>query len=398
MPDLLADAAAPCLEGRGLAARMTRPMQPDPVRFVIGIATFCVALLWPDAGTGQLAGESTGRAITVATWGGPYQHSQEKAFFEPFTKETGIDINIERYDGGLVELRRQVANGEIKWNLIDMTMADNRAACRQGLLEPIDHAILLPAPDGTPAEQDFIDGALTECTVSPIVYAMVVAYNRDAFPGNRPTRIEDLFDLERFPGMRSLQRVPEANLEWALRSYGVPREDIYQLLSTERGLRLAFRRLDDIRGHVHWWTSVNTPLELLVNGDASMVSVYNGRAFDAAVIHGHPVEIIWDAQIYELGAWGVPKGTRNLDDVLAFVRFATGTRPLAEQTRYIPYGPARRSSMKLVSTHAQTGVDIHSHLPTNPLHFGTAIQKDTEWYASLYDRIKVRFETWLTRQ
>ncbi len=376
---------------------VTRPMQSDPVRIVI--SALCIVLFWPIVGIGPLADEPTGRAITVATWGGPYQYSQEKAYFEPFTKKSGIDINIERYDGGLAELRRQVGNNEkTRWNLVDMTMADNRAACKQGLLERIDHAILLPAPDGTPAEQDFIDGALTECGVSPIVYAMIIAYNRDAFPGNRPTRIEDLFDLERFPGARSLQKGPEANLEWALKSYGVPREDLYQSLSTKRGLWLAFERLEDIREHVRWWTSVNTPLELLVDGDVTMASAYNGRAFDAAVIHGHPIEIIWDAQIYELGAWGIPKGTQNLDEVLEFIRFATGTRPLADQTKYIPYGPARRSSMKLVSTHAQTGVDIRHHLPTNPVHFGTAILKDTEWYASLYNRIKVRFDTWLTQQ
>ena len=137
-------------------------------------------------------------------------------------------------------------------------------------------------------------------------------------------------------------------------------------------------------------------MDLLVSGDVTMASAYNGRAFDAAVINGHPIEIIWDAQIYELGAWGIPKGTQNLDDALAFIRFATGTRPLADQTKYIPYGPARQSSMKLVSTHAETGVNIHHHLPTNPVHFGAAIQKDTEWYGSLYDRIKVRFDSWLT--
>ena len=383
MPDLLVEAT---------------PTRPDPVQSLIGMAVICILSLWPGAQASLLADESSGRAITVATWGGPYQYSQEKAYFEPFAKRSGIAINIERYNGGLAELRQQVASGAAKWNLLDMTMADNRAACKQGLLEQIDHASLLPAPDGTPADQDFIEGALTECAVSPIVYAMVIAYNRDAFPGNRPTRIGDLFDLERFPGRRSLQKVPEANLEWALRSYGVPREDLYQLLSTRRGLWLAFKRLDDIRDSVHWWTSVNEPVELLANGDVTMASVYNGRAFDAAVIHGHPVEIIWDAQIYELGAWGIPKGTPNVDDVMAFIRFATGTQPLAEQTKYIPYGPARKSSMKLVSTHAQSGVDIRQHLPTNPVHFGGAVRKDTEWYASLYDRIKVHFDTWLARQ
>ena len=335
------------------------------------------------------------RAITVVSWGGPYERSQRKAYFEPFTKATGIRIDVERYDGGLEELRRQVNGGDVDWDLVDMTMADNRAACRQGLLEPLDHSRLHPAPDGTPASGDFIDGALTECGVAQIVYAMVAAYNRDAFPGERPSRIADIFDLRRFPGTRALQRSPEANLEWALRSYGVPRQDLYQLLSTDRGLRLAFERLDRIRDHVVWWTSTDQPVEMLISGEAVIASEYNGRLFEVAAIQGHPIEIIWDGQVYELGTWGIPRGTRRLNDVHEFIRFATGTHPLAEQARYIAYGPARRSSMKLVSTHAETGEDMRPHLPTNPVNFRTAILKDTEWYASLYDRIKARFDAWL---
>ena len=356
----------------------------------LGIASLCLVALGASA-----ASESADRTITVATWGGPYEHSQQKAYFEPFTEETGIRIEIARYGGGLAELRRQVGSGEITWDLVDMTTADNRAACNQGLLEPIDHSTLRPALDGTPAAEDFVDGALTECGVSQIVYAMVIAYNRDAFPGERPSRMRDLFDLRRFPGKRALQKLPEANLEWALRSYGVPREDLYQLLSTERGLRLAFERLDSIRDKVIWWTAIEQPVELLVSGEAVIASQYNGRLFDAVVAHGHPIEIVWDAQIYELGSWSIPRGAPHLDEAMEFIRFATGTRPLAEQAKYIAYGPARRSSMQLVSTHAETGVDMRPHLPTSPANFETAILKDTEWYGSLYDRIKARFDAWL---
>ena len=360
-------------------------------------AALGIAVLWLlGAGANGGAGAADAdRAITVASWGGAYEHSQVKAYFEPFTKKTGIRIDIERYDGGLAELRQQVNGGDVAWDLMDMTMADNRAACRQGLLEPIDHTVLLPAPDGTPASRDFIDGALTECGVSQIVYAMVTAYNRDAFPGERPTRLRDIFDIRRFPGKRALQRGPEANLEWALMSHGVPRQDLYQLLSTERGLRLAFERLERIRDDVVWWTSTDQPVEMLVSGEAVIASQYNGRLFDAAAVQGHPIEIIWDGQVYELGSWGIPRGTQRLDEALEFIRFATGTRPLADQARYIAYGPARRSSMKLVSTHAQTGVDMRPHMPTSPANFRTAILKDTEWYASLYDRIRARFDAWL---
>ena len=365
---------------------------------VLGLASAWLMGAAPNAAWALevVAGTSLERSITVASWGGPYEHSQIKAYFDPFTEKTGIRIDIARYDGGLAELRQQMeTDGVAGWDLVDMTMADNEAACRQGLLEAIDHSSLLPAPDGTPASRDFIDGALTECGVAQIVYAMVLAYNRNAFPGERPSRARDLFDLQRFPGKRALQKGPEANLEWALRSYGVPDEDIYSLLSTERGLRLAFERLDVIRDHVIWWTSTDQPVELLVTGQAVIVSQYNGRLFDAAALQGHPIEIIWDGQIYEIGTWGIPRGTPRLDDVLQFIRFATGTRPLAEQARYIAYGPARRSSMKLVSVHADTGVDMRPHLPTSPGNFRTAILKDTKWYASLHDRIRKRFDTWL---
>ena len=358
-------------------------------------AALGLASLWLVGPGAHAASEASDRTITVATWGGPYEHSQVKAYFEPFTEKTGIRIRTERYEGGLAELRRQVSRGEITWDLVDMTMADNRAACNQGLLESIDHSMLLPALDGTPADEDFVEGALTECGVSQIVYAMVAAYNRDAFPGERPARIKDIFDVRRFPGKRALQKIPEANLEWALRSYGVPRQDLYQLLSTERGLRLAFERLESIRDQVIWWTSVDQPIELLVSGEAVIASHYNGRLFDAAVVHGHPIEIIWDAQIYELGSWGVPRGTSRLDEVLEFIRFATGTRPLADQAKYIAYGPARRSSMTLVSRHEETGVDMRPHLPTSPANFETAILKDTEWYGRLHGRIKSRFDAWL---
>ena len=368
--------------------RPQRPLTPCAAALAVGIG---IALL----GRPHDAAAADERAITVASWGGLYERSQVKAYFEPFTAATGIRVEVARYDGGLAELRRQIEEGTASWDLLDMTMADNRAACEQGLLEPIDHAILLPAPDGTPARRDFVDGALTECGVSQIVYATVIAYNRDAFPGERPGRMADLFDLARFPGKRALQRGPQANLEWALMSYGVPRQELYPLLSTARGLRLAFERLDSIRDEVVWWTGTDEPVALLLSGEVVMASQYNGRLFEAATLQGHPVEIIWDAQVYELGAWGIPKGTPRLDDVLSFVRFATGTRPLADQARYIAYGPARRSSMRLVSTHAEAGIDMRPHLPTDPTNFATAILKDVEWYASLHDRIKSRFDTWL---
>ena len=111
-------------------------------------AALGIAVLWLlGAGANGGAGAANADwAITVASWGGAYEHSQVKAYFEPFTKKTGIRIDIERYDGGLAELRRQVNGGDGAWDLVDMTMADNRAPAGRDCSSPSTTRCSSPRP------------------------------------------------------------------------------------------------------------------------------------------------------------------------------------------------------------------------------------------------------------
>lgn len=338
-----------------------------------------------------LAAES----LTIVSWGGVYEESQRKAYFEPFTQQTGIQIDVVQYNGGIAEIREQVESGEVTWDVVDLVKSDAIQACETGLLETIDHDELPPAPDGTPAREDFYNDALGPCSVGEVIYATVLAFNAHAFPGRKPQTVSALFDLERFPGKRALQRQPIAILEWALRSYGVPRQDIYNLLSTGRGLDLAFERLDTIREQIVWWEDGSAPARLLASGEVAMASGYNGRFFDAAVREDQPIQTIWDAQLYDYSVLGIPRGTPNAETARRYVRFATSTEQLAEQAKYISYGPARKSSSAQVWKHAGTDIDIRPHLPTYPPNFERAIRKDHEWYARTHDRLLERFFEWL---
>lgn len=334
-------------------------------------------------------------ALTIVSWGGAYERSQTKAYFEPFTEQTGIEIEVVQYNGGIKQLREQVESGDVSWDVIDLIKSDSIQACEQGLLETIDNDKLPPAPDGTPAREDFYEGALSRCSVAEVIYATVLAFDVRAFPGRKPQTVSALFDLERFPGKRSLQRQPTAVLEWALRSYGVPRQEIYDLLSTERGLDLAFERLDSIKDEIVWWEDGATPARLLADGEVVMASGYNGRFFDAAINEHQPIQTLWDSQLYDYSVLAIPRGTPNEDTARRFVRFATRTEQLAEQAKYISYGPARRSSMDRVWKHAGTGMDMRPHLPTYPPNFERAIRKDHEWYARTQERLEERFTDWL---
>jgi len=338
------------------------------------------------------------RTLTVLTWGGSYEQAQREAVFDRFTSKTGIAIETVRYNGGIESLRKHLAEtDEPRWDVVDMIRADARAACALGLLEPLDPAILAPAPDGTAPRADFIDGAFGRCFVAQLVFATVIAYNDEAFPGEKPRTVADFFDTERFPGKRALRKAPVGMLEWALRSYRVPRSQIYDLLSTERGLRLAFRRLDSIRDDLVWWRGGAEPVEMLTSGQAVMATGYNGRFFSAQTVGGAPISIIWDGALLEYNTWAILKGTPDKDMAEEFIRFATESAQLGDIANRISYGPARQSAQRRVGLHVDTGVPMRAHMPTTDRHISSAIRKDDRWYSQTEALRQRRFEAWLAR-
>ena len=355
----------------------------------LALAFAALAALGGGAGAGE-------RTLTVVTWGGAYEASQRAALFEPFTEATGIAIETVTHAGGVEPLRRHLAGeGPPEWDVIDMIRADARTACRAGLLEPFDRSILAPAPDGTPAAEDFIRGAFGPCSISQLVFATVIAYDDRAFPGEKPQTVADFFDLAAFPGRRALRKAPVGLLEWALRAYRVPRTQIYDLLSTERGLDLAFERLDHIRDETVWWQDAAEPVELLRSGRVAMATGYNGRFFHAQVMEGAPISIIWDSALLEFNNWAIPRGTPDRDLAERFIRFATASERLGDLANRISYGPARISAQSRVGLHVTAGIPMRPHLPTAPRHLAEAIVKDHAWYAQTAELRRRRFEAWL---
>ena len=128
-----------------------------------------------------------------------------------------------------------------------------------------------------------------------------------------------------------------------------------------------------------------------------MASAYNGRLFSLIEEKKQPVAMLWDWQVFDLDGWIIPKGTKNLDEVKKFVKFATDTQRLADQAKYISYGPARASSAPLVGKHAELGIDMKPHMPTNPANAKTTLLYNYEWWADHRDDIDQRFQAWLAK-
>lgn len=333
--------------------------------------------------------------LTVATWSGPYGRAQASALFRPFGEDRRVDVRIALYDGGLEELRRMVSARHYDWDVMDLELPDAIAACRLGLLEPLETASLPPGADGTPAQRDFVPNALGPCWVGSVVYAQVVAYSSRRFGDARPQTIADFFDLARFPGPRAMRRgSAKFNLELALLADGVPAANVYAVLATPAGILRALAKLDSIRHALIWSTSSAESVAMLKDGHAAFATALNGDLYDAAQ-HGNGVRAIWDHALYELDVFGVPRGNPQKARALDFIRFATGSQYLAGVANWVPYGPARRSALAFVGRNPETGTAMAPYLPTTKTHFVNAFAVDDAWWQSHGETVETRWQAWV---
>ena len=336
-------------------------------------------------------------SLTVVSWGGSYARACVKGYHERFTAETGIAIDLEDYNGGLAQILAQVETGNVYWDVVDLDVPDMVRGCDEGLLEAIPIDSLPPGADGTPAAEDFVARAVTDCGPATIFYSTVYAYNEKHVPGEKPAAIADFFDLERFPGRRGMRRSPLVNLEFALIADGVPLDEVYAVLDTPEGVDRAFRKLDAIKDRIVWWEAGAQPPQMLADGEVVMTTAPNGRIFNAQVLEDQPFVIVWDGQVLDTGGLAVVAGTPRLEAAMEFVAFASTARSIAGIGRYIAYSPTRRSALPLITTHAETGVDMNPHMPTSPRNASRALHKDWEWWSDHGDEMNERFGTWLAR-
>ncbi|WP_136442983.1 extracellular solute-binding protein [Pacificoceanicola onchidii] len=349
-------------------------------------------------------GHGMADSMTLVSWGGAYQSSQQKAYVEPYlAMNDGVSSTWDESSAEAVaKLRAMNEAGNVTWDVVDVVAADAIRLCDEGLALEIDpDSDLAAAPDGTSAEDDFGDLLVSDCFIPQIVYSTTFGYRTDLVPEgvDAPSDICSVFDLETYPGKRALEKRPINNMEWALLCDGVAKEDVYDVLETDEGQDQALAKLGTIKDSVVWWSAGADTPQLLADGEVFMGSTYNGRLFSAIVEQNQPIGMMWDAQVFDLDGWIIPAGLS--DDRLArakdFVKFATDTQRLADQSKYISYGPARASSAPMVGQHAELGIDMAPHMPTDPANAANTFLYNYEFWADYRDDIDAKFQAWLAQ-
>ncbi|MDQ1043461.1 ABC transporter substrate-binding protein [Streptomyces sp. V4I2] len=328
--------------------------------------------------TAASGGGKSSKTLVVRDSGGTYGDANQKAIYEPFTKETGIQIQVVNIQ--YAQMLAQVQQGRPQFDVIDDSMSDFLRFKKAGATEDLDYDRLKNFKNAGIAK-----ALVTSNAIGKNYWASVMAYRTDVWGGQKPSSWADFWDTKAFPGDRSLQGLDADRpvLEFALLADGVPLDKLYPL-DVDR----AFTSLDNIKGSVKkYWDTGALPGVLLGRKEVVASDVWHGR-LDALIQQGSPLAYQWNGARRQSNALGIPKGAANLDTAYQLIDFALRPDVQAAYAELYPMAPSVPAAYKkLVPATA-------ANLASSPEHLKSGFDMDVQWWDENGDAVAKRWQEW----
>jgi putative spermidine/putrescine transport system substrate-binding protein len=314
--------------------------------------------------------------VYVNSYGGVWETSWRKAFFEPFTAQAKIQIKT--VPGvSFAKLKAQVQTRNYAWDVINIGEVEYAQALLEGLLERVDAAAA--KADQLPPQ------IVREYGIVSYSLGTNIVYRKDRFPNGGPQSWADFWDVKRFPGPRCMYDRPFTALAFALLADGVPADKLYPM-----DIDRAFRKMSELKPHIKvWWKEGSQSQQLIRDGEVDMIAMWSARAIDL-IDDKVPIEIVWNGAELSYANLMVPKGDPNAAAAWAFCGFVAQAKPQAEFAMMLPYGPANPGARALM-TQARL-----KQTPAWPDNEKVSFKHDTAWLAPRLPQIRERWSQWLT--
>jgi putative spermidine/putrescine transport system substrate-binding protein len=331
--------------------------------------------LAPLAGSALGAGSAHAAAkeIVVSNFGGDAAKYMAEAWGQPFTADTGIPVNVV---GGAPlpgKIRAQVDAKEVVWDVCD---ADGFIAIdlgRKGYLEPIDYNVV---------DKSMIrEGWAWEHGIANYAFSFVIAYDSEKLGGKAPNGWDDFFNVEKYPGKRTMWKYMMGAAEGSLLADGVPPDKLYPL-----DMDRAVKKMQSIKDHLIFWESGAESQQMFLDGEVVMGCIYSTRSSILERDTKGRVKWIWDGANYCPAAWVVPKGNPAGADVQKFIASTLIPERQIKLLDTLGNSPSSPAAAKLLTPEQQR---IDPGFPTN---LAKQVVRDENWYADHYDDA---LNTWL---
>jgi mannopine transport system substrate-binding protein len=270
------------------------------------------ALLW-SLSSPQSA--TAAEQVIIASTGGAYDRALKEAWFDPFTKATGIEVVVVVATNAEMRAKASamVKTGNVTWDLY-----------LDGEIQAASKAHREVTEDLTEFCRQFIDrkdlgphacapgGALLQST------ATLLAYRPGKAGDPVPETWADMWDTKKFPGGRAFPNFddPWRVMAAALLADGVSRDKLFPL-DVDRALK----KLDEIRPAVSiWWKTGDQSVQGFRNGDYSLGQIWLTRA-KAMQSEGLPIGWSYKASFLVGDRIAVVKGAPHRDNALKLIAF-----------------------------------------------------------------------------
>jgi putative spermidine/putrescine transport system substrate-binding protein len=344
----------------------------DRRHFVSAFAAVAATAALPRAA--RAAKKFEGQTVVFASWGGSFQDAQKAAFCEPFAQETGATV-VQAGPISYAKLRAMLESGAPTWDVVDVGLDFFYSGAADKLFDPIDTSIV---------DVKRIDPRYRhENGVGDIVWSYNLGYSKSVYTeANRPRSWADFFDLNKFPGRRMMRDRVTPMLEVALLADGVSPDKVYPL-DVDR----AFKKLDTIKKQSVFWSTNSQSQQLLVDGEANMGVIINGRLFDA-VQKGANLGIEWNQHIRSFDYLIVPKNVKDRALAMALINQSTLPEAQAKVANLMALAPTNPDAFKYIDD------KVKPWLTTNPAFASTGIPLDQAYWQDHLKPLTERWEQW----
>lgn len=332
------------------------------IRSFLGAYAVATALL-----AGSALPTQAQTAVTYAGWGGHTSESVLSGLFAD-AAQMGVEVHDE-LSGGWAGIKAHLASGAPGWDIADIGFARCEEASQAGLLMPIDYSII---------DKSKIPAALAQPNyVGTYTFSYGLAYQKSKYP-EAPQTWADFWNIEKYPGRRSMNGQGLYALEAALMADGVKPEDVYATLKAPGGFDRAFKKMEEIKPNVAvWWRSPADVMQLMRDGEVDMAIFPNGRAMTLAM-DGIDVGFQWNQGFLDMTGWLLPKNAPNPEAAMKLINSALDPVNQAKFAVMSGYGPANPKAF-------DTGIispEQMMWMPTAPDNLAKQILVDPTWYAS----------------
>lgn len=318
--------------------------------------------------------------VVVRNPGGAWSDTQKQYIYDPFTKETGIEVII--VPSTLTKMLTMVKSGNSELDVADAGLDGLVELDRAGALASIDYSTWkYTKVDDIPKEYR------TATTVGMALYATVLGYNTKTFEnGAQPKGWVEFWDAKKFPGSRMLEDMAAGtpNLEFALIADGVPMNKIFPI-DVDR----AFKSMSRIKPYIKkFWDTGALSAQMLADRDVVLGSIWNGR-LHAIAVRGAPVAVDWTQHMLQIQGYGIFKNAPNLKNAQLFVDYANQAKAQVGIAKDLNYGPTNTTAFDLL-TPAQI-----ADLPGSPENMKRCFIQDVNWWADNRAKVNAVWSKWI---